>query len=363
MQGRRGRIFWVVPVVIVLMIIGYYFYGWKIGAMLHPDATAYDLETLTALASSQIDAGKKSGDFYISGISKNELKEINNYVCSMNGNVSQYIILENTRGGMHIRLKYDISDNFYVYRLYKYKEPLPSDHPRARKLYDKVCEILEEIIRPNMSDYDKELAIHDYLVANCEYGYEDYSKADSFRSYGALLHGKAVCNGYAEAMALLLSCADVENAIMTGSAGGDLHAWNRVKIDGKWYQLDATWDDPVPDRGDYVGHMYFNVTDDIMDDTHIWNHDDFEICDSMEMNYFERHGLICDHNKFEGVVINKAANDINATIEVVLNDYTDGYDFSFMQKIQGLTCYQISSHPEPYGDYVYFIIYLNQRTE
>lgn len=361
MQGRWGRIYWVFPVAVVVLILGYYFCGWKIGAMLHPNSTAYDLETLTSLASSQIDEGKKSGDFYISGISKDELKDINNYVCSMNGNVSQYMVLSNTKGGMHIRLKYAISDNYYVYRLYKYGEPLPSDHPQALKLYEKVCEVLDSITRSGMSDYDKELAIHDYLVANCEYGYEDYAKEDSFTAYGALIHNKAVCNGYAEAMALLLSCCDVENAIMTGSAGGDLHAWNRVKIDGQWYQLDATWDDPVPDRGDYVGHMYFNVTDDIMDDTHIWDHSEFEACDSMDMNYFEIHGLVCNHNQFEGVVLNTAANDVYATIEVVLTDYTSKYDFSFMQKIQGLSCYQMSSQPEPYGPYKYIIIYLNQR--
>lgn len=361
MQGKRGQVFWVLPVAVVFIIFGYYFYGWKIGAKLHPDRTAYDLETLTDMASNQINEGKKSGDFYISGITEDELKEINNYVCSMNGNVEQYMILEKSKSGMRIRLKYAISDNYYVYRLYTAGEKIPEDRPEAVKLYEKVAGILDNLIEPTMSDYEKELVIHDYLVANCEYGFMDYSKESAFSAYGALVHRKAVCNGYAEAMALLMSCCGVENEIMTGTAGGELHAWNRVLLDGKWYQVDATWDDPVPDRGTYVGHMYFNVTDDIMDDTHTWNEDNFEVCDSMDMNYFVLNDLVCDHTKFQSIVTNTASTNLFGTIEVLLTDYNSNYDFNFMQQIQGLDFYQMSSEPEQYGDYRYIIIYLNQR--
>ena len=78
------------------------------------------------------------------------------------------------------------------------------------------------------------------------------------------MQNKAVCNGYAEAMALLMTCVGIENQIVTGTADNELHAWNQVCLDGNWYQVDATWDDPLPDRGVFAGHEYFNVTDEIM---------------------------------------------------------------------------------------------------
>lgn len=361
MKRERGRIFWIIPVLVVAVIIGYYFYGWEIGSKMHPEETAYDMETLTMLASRQIDEGKMHGTFYVNGISEEELKTINNYVCSMNGSVGQFSVLEKTKGGMRIRLKYEISDNYYVYRCYTTGEKLPEDRPEAVKLYQTVDEILCAIITPGMSDYEKELAIHDYLVTNCEYGYMEYAKEYAFTSYGALVQRKAVCNGYAEAMALLLSCCGVENAIMTGSAGGELHAWNRVRLDDKWYQVDATWDDPVPDRGSYAGHMYFNVSDDVMDDTHIWEPDGFEPCSDLDKNYFVLNGLVCDYNQFVNVVKYEASRDSGATIEVLLSDYTDAYSYDFLQDIPYLMYYKMSSYPEPYGDYRYLIIYLNQK--
>ena len=65
----------------------------------------------------------------------------------------------------------------------------------------KVKSILSQIIKPNMTDYQKELAVHDYLVENCEYDIEAVNsskfKAESFTAYGALCLGLAVCEGYA----------------------------------------------------------------------------------------------------------------------------------------------------------------------
>lgn len=359
---KKKKVYWIVPVLAVAAVFIYYFFGWDIQASMNREATAYDMAELTAKADKQIDEGKSSGVFYISGISEEELFKINDYICSMNGMVDQYSVLEKGRNGMKILLRYAISDNYYVYEKYVNGKAIPGNRPEASKLYNKVEEVLADIITEDMSDYDKELAIHDYIVANCEYGYVDYSRDFAFRAYGVLVQNKAVCNGYAEAMALLLSCAGVENEIMTGWADGELHAWNRVLLDGSWYQVDATWDDPIPDRGSFVGHMYFNVTDDIMDDSHTWEAGDYEPCDSMDYNYFSRNDLICDYDRFQQVVRDAAARDITATVEVVLEDYTDeGYSFDFMQDIQGLLYYQRSRDMESYGPYHFITLYLNQK--
>lgn len=361
-MDEKRKIFWVVPVLVVAAIFVYYFWGWNIGAYFHKENTAYDIVELTDKVNAQIDAGKESGVFYISGITEDDLVSINDYICSMNGVVDQYSVLERNRSGMRVLLRYAISDNYYVCEKYLHGQEIPDDRPEAAKLYAQVEQILSDIITPDMSDYDKELAIHDYIVANCQYGYVDYSRDFAYEAYGALVQKQAVCNGYAEAMALLLSCVGIENEIMTGWADGELHSWNRVLLDGAWYQVDATWDDPVPDRGSFVGHMYFNVTDDIMDDSHTWDEDKFEPCDSMDYNYFQLNNLICDYTEFQSVVKAAAAQDITATVEVVLEDYSEsGYSYDFMQDIPGLMYFQRSRDVETYGPYHFITLYLNQR--
>lgn len=356
MKQEKGRVVVIVPTLVIIILFISYFFGWKIGALLHPDSTAYDMAQLAQIVNKQIDEGKESGTFYVSGITEKEIANINDNIVGMNGIVDQYSILENSRGGMRIYLKYEISDNYYVYEKYVNNKSIPNSRPAAIKLYNKVVEVLDSIIEPGMTDYEKELAIHDYIVANCSYGYIDYSKEYAYRAYGVLIQNKAVCNGYAEAMALLLDCVGIENKIMTGWAGGELHAWNRVLLDGNWYQVDATWNDPLPDRGEFVGHMYFNVTDDIMDDMHTWDKEFFEECDSMDYNYFEMKDFICDYEEFKDVVIDSANDSKSIAVEVVLTDYNSaGYDFQFIFDNLGLNTYQMSQ--EAYGEYNFITIY------
>ena len=121
------------------------------------------------------------------------------------------------------------------------------------------------------SDLEKIKAVHDWLVKNVAYDYENYVlRAIPDHSYGmegAVLHGKAVCQGYAEAFSYFMYVLGIECEMVTGTAnnGNGLwigHAWNRVKIDGNWYYIDVTWDDPLPDRGDNVyWYKYYLVTD------------------------------------------------------------------------------------------------------
>lgn len=321
MSEGKQKIFWIVPALVLVAIAVSYLYGWKIGAYLQPEATAHDMAELTQLVNKQIDEGKESGVFYVSGVTEDEIAGINDYICGMNGIVEQYSVLENGKEGLRLLLKYEISDNYYVLHKYLDGQNIPGDRPTAVKLYNQVVTIIDDIIEPDMTDYEKELAIHDYIVSNCEYGYTDYSKEYAYRAYGALVQNKAVCNGYAEAMALLLSCVGIENDIMTGWAGGELHAWNRVLIEDEWYQVDATWDDPLPDRGEFAGHMYFNVTDDIMDDAHVWDEELFEACDSEEYNYFVVNNLICDYYGLKEQMEYAAAHSETSYLEVVVNDY------------------------------------------
>lgn len=59
--------------------------------------------------------------------------------------------------------------------------------------------------------------------------------------YGALVLKKAVCNGYAEGMKLLCDLSGVTCKMISGTADGEKHAWNLIKLDKEWYHADLTW--------------------------------------------------------------------------------------------------------------------------
>ena len=357
-NSKKGINKLIVVFIALIALMGYMF-EWKIGSVLNNDRTAYDVIELSALVCRDIDNGKERGSFYISGISNDELSDINSYVSSIYGSVDKYTILTSSKGGRRVRFYYKISDNYYVLRKYLYDEPIPAERIKANMLYDKVCEVIKDLGVDQKSDYDKELAVHDYIVKNCEYGYDPLCEDDSYSAYGALVNNMAVCNGYAEAFSLILSCMGVENCIITGSGGGELHAWNQVKLDGYWYHVDATWDDPVPDRGNYSGHMFFNVSDEIMRETHEWKDGAYNSCDVMDYNYYVYNDLVCDYRIFQNIVINEARRNITGTIEVLAEDYDEKlYDMQFLGTIAGVNGYAIEV--SDFGKYKMITLYLNK---
>lgn len=134
----------------------------------------------------------------------------------------------------------------------------------------KVTSILGEIIDSSMNSHKKEKAIHDYIVKNVEYD----TSLERYSAYNALSEGKTVCQGYALLAYKMLTEAGVESKIIARSAGSgsdsEGHAWNLVKLDGKWYHLDCTWDDPVPDVKGRVLYDYYNLTDSQISQDHNW---------------------------------------------------------------------------------------------
>ena len=358
MEEKKQKLYWFVPVIILVIIVFACFYEWDLGAKLNPEVTAYNVIDLAEIVNSQIDEGKTKGSFYISGITEAELTKINDYVCSVNGMVDRYVISTKNGKKQKITFHYEISDNYYVKEKYLNGIKIPEDRPLAYRLYNKTEEILGNIIVPGMSDYEKELAIHDYIVANCKYGQKDESKEYAFRAYGCLVEGVAVCNGYAEAMSLLLTCAGVENSIMTGSASGELHAWNLVKLDGQWYQVDVTWDDPIPDTGAFVSHTYFNVTDDIMDDSHIWNEELYTPCEADVYNYYDYNGDVYVYSQLEQVIYDAASRNITGGVEFMVTDYDESlYTYDFIGNIPGIL--KINHAVQPVGDRHVVTIYFN----
>lgn len=85
----------------------------------------------------------------------------------------------------------------------------------------------------HLSDYDKVKAAHDYII-----NYNDYFRAQG-GAYATMWLGHSACNGYALSFYALMNELDVPVTYETG----DNHMWNTVYVDGKWYNIDLTWDD------------------------------------------------------------------------------------------------------------------------
>lgn len=123
------------------------------------------------------------------------------------------------------------------------------------------------------------LLAHDALVNRCTYSKEGY-REENHSAYGALCNRSAVCEGYAEAYQLLMDIAGVDCLYAEGVAG-EPHAWNILFIDGAYYHVDTTWDDPVGDDGiDRLTHDYFLLSDTQLAQTHTWNRDAYPVANA-----------------------------------------------------------------------------------
>lgn len=97
--------------------------------------------------------------------------------------------------------------------------------------------------------YDDIKMVHNYLVDNIEYD-TTISKANIYDAYGALINHECVCEGYARAFKYIMDNMQIPCVLVIGKATNskgetENHAWNYVNLNGAWYAIDTTWDDPV----------------------------------------------------------------------------------------------------------------------
>ena len=108
------------------------------------------------------------------------------------------------------------------------------------------------------SDYARALWLHDWTLDHLEYDHDlNWCSAES-----GLTRHQGTCESYQRIYPKLLDAAGIANGRITGNG----HTWNTVKIDGKWCQMDLTWDDTSDNwYGDLdQRHLYFGLTDELM---------------------------------------------------------------------------------------------------
>ncbi len=255
------------------------------------------------------------------------------------------------------------------------------------KIYDKASSAIAEIIKPDMTNYEKELAVHDYIVLHTEYD-EVYINALGIMSpnadnpYGGLINGKTICSGYSTTFQLFMDMLEIPcKTIYAEDFMGDEHSWNMVEICGSWYYVDVCWDDPTPDFDSRpVRHKYFNVSEEYMKEKHTWDSSDFPETDSCEYSYISQ--TLTDLSDISDLfpLMENAIKDMNDSVAVRLNNdnaeimnEADAIDDRLnVRKIKGLSEVfdEFSSRHSEYilscqrvknGDEVVLVIYMRKN--
>lgn len=129
------------------------------------------------------------------------------------------------------------------------------EYAAARVVYEDGVAAIVEQVDPNWSELEQVLFIHDYLASHFEYDLS-YSIYDA---YQFLVYGKGVCESYTKVFMAVARELGIDVSYVRSTNLN--HAWNLVEVDGNWYHLDVTHDDPIADRLGYARHTYFLLSD------------------------------------------------------------------------------------------------------
>lgn len=195
----------------------------------------------------------------------------------------------------------------------------------SNQLESKIDHIID-VADDYATDFEKELFIHDYICENTIYD----ETIDGNTIYDVLINGKAVCEGYAKTVQILLDKFDIDNYLIVGDSEfeGELgpHMWNVVTIDNHNYHLDATWNDN--DKENDINYFYFNISDDEIKEDHFNLSPTDNFCISNKANYFVQNesyvkefGSFNDHIGRSAELLYRGENKVE-----FLFDDTDDYN-------------------------------------
>ena len=139
----------------------------------------------------------------------------------------------------------------------------------------------------NLSDYEKELYIHDKLAQSVTYSdLEDLPRA-YHTAEGPFLENIGVCDGFTKTLQILYDQLGIDSIIVLGVLDDNPHAWNLVNIEDNWYHVDLTSSRSIIEETGIITHAYFNLSDERMQK--IATFDNPELlpkADSLDCNYY-----------------------------------------------------------------------------
>ena len=142
--------------------------------------------------------------------------------------------------------------------------------------------VLEEIITEDMTPYEKEKAVYDWMTTELTYDTGvlqviPQTSEDCDNPYGVLKYHNAVCVGYATTFRLFLQMLDIECMVVHNTEL--YHSWNLVKLDDDWYHVDI-----YSDQG-AASYANFNMSDEMASQGHEWDRDFFPAATGLTYNY------------------------------------------------------------------------------
>ena len=108
------------------------------------------------------------------------------------------------------------------------------------------------------------MLVNDYFCVNFEFDTDD----NIHDPYALLMEKKGVCEAYALAFGAVLNVLGIPNEYVLSKTMN--HAWNMVQVDGEWYHIDVTWNDPVDDMPLRARHDNFLCSDEVMKENGYW---------------------------------------------------------------------------------------------
>lgn len=143
------------------------------------------------------------------------------------------------------------------YRVYNIQMIYTDTAEYNQKVLTTLPGVMQSLNLNGKSDYEKIKIIHDKVCDSAFYSqrFKDYDNAGNYffhSTYSSLIYGETVCQGYASLFHIMCKMAGIPSRYITGTGRTGAHAWNIVKLDGYWYNVDCTWDD-----GDTVKYTYF----------------------------------------------------------------------------------------------------------
>lgn len=187
------------------------------------------------------------------------------------------------------------------------------------KAYDIILELFPNGVYKN--EIETVRAVHNYLIDNIKYD-TTHTAEHSHDMYGALISGKSVCEGYAESFMHIMRLCGIECFMINGTMSGENHVWNMVRLEGNWYHIDVTSDDPILKDGEQVLRFeYFNVTEAEIKKTHIIQDNIVDIpkATATKYNFFKYYGL-----EFSSVNDEAFVNSISFSMK-------NGYNYAYFK--------------------------------
>lgn len=115
-------------------------------------------------------------------------------------------------------------------------------------------QVKNSIVRNRTGNTYKDIKmVHDYIINNTDYD-TTVSKQNIYNIYGTLVNQQSVCEGYAKSFKYIMDELGIPCTLVIGKATNsegqsENHAWNYVQLEGTWYAIDTTWDDPISKSG------------------------------------------------------------------------------------------------------------------